>query len=283
MPGQEEIEITDPENTASEDFRLELFTDNYYKRFSEVFPEFTTEQAKKALALSEEFAKDKIRTEDSADNDQLTALPNRRGFRRQFERILLQHQRNLKDGKTTPLSIIYLDLDGFKKVNEKYEHQTGDQVLSAFGQHLLINIRPKDIAGRLGGEEFAVLLYNTSLENAVIVADRLRINTSDLFNTLFPTLEWPKTISIGVFQLPEMTLPQLAYEQDRMKIIDQSIHQADRAQSDGAKHAGKNRIGVVLPNDSIETAIVTEEPNNQTGCLIQYEQPNTQLDNYFKT
>lgn len=101
--------------------------------------------------------------------DPLTELNNRRYiFKRLHE--LLDTMRDLR----TPLCLVVIDLDNFKAINDSHGHHTGDLVLIAFARHLCQGLRPLDAAGRIGGEEFLLIMPNTSLEGAWAMLRRLR-------------------------------------------------------------------------------------------------------------
>ena len=101
--------------------------------------------------------------------DPLTGLLNRRAFFESGDRVL---QRCRRSG--LPCSVIAIDFDRFKAVNDTYGHAVGDRVLQAFAALAEKHLRPRDVVGRLGGEEFAVVLPETHLREAVEVGDRLR-------------------------------------------------------------------------------------------------------------
>lgn len=107
--------------------------------------------------------------------DPLTGIANRRAFMHQGEKLL---DRARYDG--TPIALLALDLDRFKEINDRYGHPVGDDVLIAFSRMVAAALRPTDLLGRLGGEEFACLLPDTSADNAVLVAERLRNACSQL-------------------------------------------------------------------------------------------------------
>jgi diguanylate cyclase (GGDEF)-like protein len=110
-----------------------------------------------------------FRRAEHADVDELTSLPNRRAFR---EALTHEIQRTTRYG--TPLSLILFDLDYFKQINDTHGHPAGDRVLVAAARAVERNLRESDVFARVGGEEFAVLLPNTSEDGAVDLAERLR-------------------------------------------------------------------------------------------------------------
>jgi diguanylate cyclase (GGDEF)-like protein len=100
-----------------------------------------------------------------ADRDTLTPLVNRRAFLRELDRTIAQVERHgLK------ASVLYIDLDGLKQINDRYGHAVGDQAILRFGEVVNDNVRRTDLVGRLGGDEFAVLLVQTDTEQAVLKA-----------------------------------------------------------------------------------------------------------------
>lgn len=104
-----------------------------------------------------------------ATTDVLTGLYNRRYFYEQANREFTRSKRQQQ-----PLSLLVIDIDFFKKVNDKYGHPVGDIVLSSVATNLLSLIREEDILARVGGEEFAILLPNTSIDAAKNLAERIR-------------------------------------------------------------------------------------------------------------
>jgi len=153
--------------------------------------------------------------------DGLTGCVNRRSFEMQLERDLLMATRMRQ-----PLSLIMLDIDHFKRVNDTYGHDAGDAALRFLADVLRDELRGLDTAARYGGEEFAVILPQAGLEGALIVAERLR--------SRLETTEVPGIGHItGSFGLA--TFPLHANSRDQL------VGAADRALYD-AKHAGRNRI-----------------------------------------
>jgi len=97
--------------------------------------------------------------------DPLTGVANRRQLDKYLSQVL---------GKSTPLSLVMLDIDHFKKVNDTYSHQVGDEVLQHFARTVQKAIRPGDFLARYGGEEFTLILCSTNIESAAAVAERVR-------------------------------------------------------------------------------------------------------------
>lgn len=104
-----------------------------------------------------------------ASTDHLTGALTRRGFEEQVSREFARHARYHRTS-----SIIFFDIDHFKKINDGYGHPSGDEVLRQVGQLAMGTLRPTDYLGRMGGEEFAVLLPETSATEAFVAAERLR-------------------------------------------------------------------------------------------------------------
>jgi diguanylate cyclase (GGDEF)-like protein len=106
--------------------------------------------------------------EELADRDPLTPLLNRRAFMRELARIRTFAQRY-----GSPASIVYFDLDGFKAVNDRYGHAAGDACLCAVADRLIANLRESDVVGRMGGDEFAVILVQADRQTANAKAESL--------------------------------------------------------------------------------------------------------------
>jgi len=104
-----------------------------------------------------------------ASKDELTELPNRRTFGKELHRLHEEYRRHKK-----PFSLLMIDVDYFKKINDQHGHQIGDAVLTQLGRLLAAQVRENDIAARYGGEEFAMLLPFTSEFDAKLAAERIR-------------------------------------------------------------------------------------------------------------
>jgi len=135
------------------------------------------------------------RLEYLAVTDGLTGLFN---HRHSFERLEKEIHRSKR--YSHPLSVIMMDIDDFKRVNDEYGHRAGDRVLQAMGQKIQSLIRASDIAGRYGGEEFMIVLPETVLENAVQAGEKIRMAIS---GKQLGGVSKPITVSIGVTQYKE--------------------------------------------------------------------------------
>ena len=138
------------------------------------------------------------RTKLMALTDALTGLYNNRYFMQVFPHELVRARRYMK-----PLSLIMIDVDNFKKLNDTYGHPKGDQVLAAVGNILAGSLRAADFSFRYGGEEFAVVLPETRLEGAFMVADNLREKISKGVSPLLGrNADQSVTVSLGVAGYP---------------------------------------------------------------------------------
>ena len=128
------------------------------------------------------------RAQSVADHDPLIPIYNRRAFVRELSRQLSFCYRY-----ENRACLIYMDLDHFKDINDRFGHSTGDLALKKFGEVLIAHTRESDLIGRLGGDEFAVLLINASLDDARQKADMFR---QDIEQMVFGTE--PHALSLGV-------------------------------------------------------------------------------------
>jgi diguanylate cyclase (GGDEF)-like protein len=133
--------------------------------------------------------------EKTADQDQLLPLLNRRAFVRELTRYIAFTGRY-----GTPATLIYFDLNGFKIVNDTYGHAAGDAVLNHFAETLLGHVRDSDIVGRLGGDEFGVLLTHANQEQGLNKADQLAANLRES-PTIWNGKSIPTGFSYGAFEL----------------------------------------------------------------------------------
>jgi diguanylate cyclase (GGDEF)-like protein len=135
------------------------------------------------------------RLNELARTDALTGLHNRRELEQRIAEEMSRSRRHAR-----PLSVVIGDLDHFKRVNDEYGHAVGDDVLRAVGERMRGSLRAEDLAVRWGGEEFLLLLPDTDLENAVRVADKIRLTIADR-PVICGDRSVGVTISFGVAQL----------------------------------------------------------------------------------
>jgi diguanylate cyclase (GGDEF)-like protein len=164
--------------------------------------------------------------EQLAMTDELTGLLNRRSF---FERGAEEVKRCRR--YPLPLSLLMIDIDHFKTINDTYGHTEGDHALRQVAEALRSQSREVDMVARLGGEEFGILLPNTGIAEAVKLADRLRSAVAGETSSV-PDHSGMVTLSIGVAMLDEET-----------QNIDHLLKNADTAMYQ-AKNRGRNRVAV---------------------------------------
>jgi diguanylate cyclase (GGDEF)-like protein len=160
-----------------------------------------------------------------AQIDSLTELYSRRHFFELGEEEIYRARRYRH-----PLSAIMLDIDHFKTVNDTYGHAVGDQVLVALAMIMRSELREVDIIGRIGGEEFVILLPETRLEGAKKVAERIRLSIKNSLGNQMKNVAINLTVSMGVSELDEES-----------RQLDPLLAQADRALYD-AKQTGRDRV-----------------------------------------
>ncbi|KUQ80191.1 MULTISPECIES: GGDEF domain-containing protein [Enterobacter cloacae complex] len=159
--------------------------------------------------------------------DPLTRLYNRSYFYESLNQALDIAKAN------RPVSVIVSDLDRFKRINDTYGHLQGDKVLQFVANLLMDSVRPQDIAARIGGEEFVLMLANTSPEAAFQVAERIRLNLSSFDSASSGgQLPEPITISMGVFTATSSAIT-----------AETCVENADKAMYE-AKETGRNRVVV---------------------------------------
>ena len=186
----------------------------------EIFKIFVlqTATALKNLALFEQ-------VKNLASKDSLTGLYNRRYFWQALSKEVMRCRRY-----SCPLALLFLDLDNFKTINDRYGHTVGDKILQELSVRLQDFVRSTDLICRYGGEEFIIMLIQTSKDKAAILAERLRqkISQSPL---KINDLKIPLTMSIGVAGLTDQMEPE------------ELVKRADSAMY-CAKQSGRNRVMV---------------------------------------
>ena len=157
--------------------------------------------------------------EAQADHDALTPLFNRRAFERELRREIALAQRHRH-----PLCVLYLDLDGFKLVNDRFGHQTGDDVLLHVAGLLRTHTRETDIVARLGGDEFAIVLSQAGLDDARSKAHSLvrrieAVKVLDPDNTALEPVRMGASVGAAAWQ-PGMTTAELIRRADEAMYLD---------------------------------------------------------------
>jgi diguanylate cyclase (GGDEF)-like protein len=186
--------------------------------------------AQAGIALENARLHEEVRRQ--ATTDELTGLVNRRRFME-----ALETERERARLFETPFSVVLADLDDFKRINDDYGHHGGDLALRSFGHLLAEHVRDFDVAARLGGEEFAILLPQTRADAAAVVAGRIR---GALADTRIPVSDAARVRLTASFGIAESSWGQSC---------DELLRRADDAMY-AAKRAGKDRFVVdeaVLP------------------------------------
>jgi diguanylate cyclase (GGDEF)-like protein len=177
-------------------------------------------------AIAIENRNNRINLEKQAYTDYLTGLNNRRSF---IEKTEIELYRKERYGRE--LSLIMFDIDYFKLINDKYGHNVGDLVLKEIANICRLVLREIDIIGRIGGEEFAILLPETGIKEAIMVAERLRIAIENAKVLAFDK-EIKFAASFGV-----------TVTNNSNKTINELLNQADTALYK-AKNSGRNKVVV---------------------------------------
>ncbi|MBK7452798.1 MAG: GGDEF domain-containing protein [Anaerolineales bacterium] len=169
------------------------------------------------------------REKELARTDPLTGIHNRRYL---YE--FAEHQFEVAGRYQQPLAVMMFDIDHFKKINDRFGHAVGDEMLKQVTQITRAELRTADAIGRYGGEEFIVLLPMTNAAQAYSVAERIRASAADL---RLPTEKGDAsiTLSIGIVQMRHA--PQ-------SESVEVAFRRADEAMY-AAKQAGRNRIEII--------------------------------------
>ena len=176
------------------------------------------------LAMAKERTEYRQRT--AAMVDPLTGLANRRSFLQDGNNLMRQHASD-----PCPTAGLLIDLDHFKSINDRFGHAIGDRVLQVFAEAVRANLRSCDLIGRLGGEEFAAVLYNIGCDKALAVAERIRMRFAEAAVEV-DGRPVEATVSIGV-----------VINQDGPLDVPELLAQADQALYH-AKERGRNRVEV---------------------------------------
>jgi diguanylate cyclase (GGDEF)-like protein len=159
----------------------------------------------------------------------------------------------------SPVTLLLIDIDHFKRVNDTHGHLVGDKVLKAVAEALSGDLRPYDRAGRFGGEEFVILLAQTTEADAKGIADRLRVRVADL---AVPISDRPDSATVGV----TISLGVAAMDAGQTRELNDLLAAADSALY-GAKRAGRNRIAVA----AAELNMLDAELNGHSVVVVQVD------------
>ncbi len=156
--------------------------------------------------------------------DPLTGVANRRGFQ-----LLAQTEINRSRRYNHPFSVMFIDIDDFKKINDHFGHLTGDRLLLAVVQTIRNNVRAIDIVARFGGDEFVVLLVRSEEKSASLVAGKLH----QQLLSIMKTNHWNVTLSIGLatYHTAPDTLAEIIKEADEL------MYQVKRSGKNDIRHA----------------------------------------------
>ena len=185
-------------------------------------------------------------THAAATIDKLTGVWNRQAL---LSELFSEVERASRYNR--PLSVAFVDIDHFKQVNDTYGHHVGDIVLRGVAQTVRANLRATDIVGRYGGEEFMVLLTETGVEDATVLAEKIRSLVQRARFTVEGGVELTVTVSIGI-----------AGGQGRQLRVDELVRDADAAMY-SAKGLGRNQTYVFAEPD--DDARVPRAPISTTG------------------
>jgi diguanylate cyclase (GGDEF)-like protein/PAS domain S-box-containing protein len=217
----------DGELTWSKTFKFPIKTADGSRILAGVAIDVTREMEKEK-ALSEA----NLQLERLATTDVLTGLSNRRVFE---ERMAIEFESALRNQRC--FSLIVMDIDNFKRRNDTYGHAAGDSALRHLGRVLLDSVRQGDVAARIGGEEFAILLPDTDTSGAALLAGRIRILLAQ-----FDSSAIKLTVSTGIAAL-DPDQPHLVQSWERLiSCADSAMYQA--------KRSGKDRFVIYEPLSS---------------------------------
>lgn len=172
---------------------------------------------------------------DLSETDALTRLLNARGFARRLDAEIRRSKRYRE-----PLSLLFLDLDGLKDINDRHGHRAGSEAIREVGTVIRAQLRETDFGARWGGDEFAVLAPNTEMGAAVAFAERIRVRIAE------HAAEWPLTASIGIAALDHPEGYKRRDGSSLMRAADAAMYEA--------KRQGKNTVVAAETNGAAGAA-----------------------------
>lgn len=187
------------------------------------------------------------RLEDQAHRDPLTCLLNRRGITTVLEAVLPRQGHRAVEGQ--PVTILLVDLNGFKSVNDRYGHAVGDMLLVDLAQILATSVRAGDSVGRLGGDEFLIVMPGAGSDAATHLVERL---AARIANYSFPVLTEPDTSpppQIG-YSLGMATAPEDGHDAETLlAVADRAMYRAKRGLSAPIRFLKRDRAGATTSAD----------------------------------
>jgi diguanylate cyclase (GGDEF)-like protein len=174
------------------------------------------------VVLREQVLAHVLRLREEASHDSLTGALNRGAFEERLEAEMIRARRAV-----APLAIVVFDLDHFKRINDSFGHAAGDSVLRAVGELMIRSKRRSDAFGRIGGEEFALMLPDTDMAGAAVLCEKLRSRVAKI-----ATGAEPLTVSFGIAQAEDGRDARTMLEQ-----ADRALYAAKRAGRDRAVRA----------------------------------------------
>jgi diguanylate cyclase (GGDEF)-like protein len=209
---------------------------------------FTISVAFILLAMAKE--RTELRHRTAAMVDPLTGVANRRAFLQDASQLAKRHSADPR-----PTAVLLIDLDHFKSINDRFGHALGDRVLEIFTNAARKSMRGSDLIGRLGGEEFAAMLIDTSRDKALAAAERIRENFAQAAQDVDgrPVCA---TVSIGLVHCQERTLD-----------VPDLLAQADHALY-YAKERGRNRVEVATVDMKTERGDLESAPSTSSVAAI---------------
>jgi diguanylate cyclase (GGDEF)-like protein len=172
---------------------------------------------------------------DLSETDALTRLLNARGFARRLHDEIRRSKRYRE-----PLSLLFLDLDGLKVINDRHGHRAGSQALREVATVIRGQLRETDAGARWGGDEFTILAPNTEMKAAVAFAERIRARIAA------HVASWPLTASIGIATLDDLEAGMPRDASALMRAADDAMYEA--------KRRGKNTVVAADTNGAAEAA-----------------------------
>ena len=205
--------------------------------------------------------------------DKLTGVLTRKHFDLQIENLMEKYSRF-----QGMFSLLMIDIDNFKGLNDTYGHLVGDDVLSIIGIKLKESIRSTDIVARYGGEEFIVILFDTDVEDGLKIAEKIRMN---ILNIEIPGVEREITVSIGLAQYPEHS----QFKKDLIRKADQALYNAKEMKGKNSVVAWTIYMGESINNQDKLAGILTGNTNRDnvnisavinTAALIESKSEETE-------